>query len=163
MLRVLSVFLCVFLISCASGPSYQEPDGDKVSLATLQGSKVGEGISTQWAHFSPTKIDGQKPSYKMENVIYRKHLLAPGTHEISVHANYNVGFLKGCPCSAETVLTAEFEAGKSYKIDGNVNRDAVDFWIKDIESNQKISPVVTVRSKATPQVISVPGQGTILY
>jgi hypothetical protein len=133
--------LCVLLLSgCTSAP--ERTHGAE---AFIRGSN--RETSADWASFYFKEVDGRRisvPSYRRS---WTKPVrIEAGPRSILLHFEGG-GTLSRLPDVADAVVALDLTAGIVYEIDGKTEGQEVVFWITRVDTGQRVTQEVRVRSE----------------
>src|SRR5512143_1583255 len=147
------VFALVAVLLCSGCISLRIDDAQlteihKRGLASLQPSSQDQKASLLGPHvrrFYVVSVDmpaGQKGG---GNRVYE---LTPGVRHVVIAAYIQDSRFGGHDLkTADTSVSFEARAGVSYRVDGRISTDSVDFWIMEVETGNRVTDVVTVPLK----------------
>ncbi len=135
----LVILSAIVLHGCTTINGYEDPEGNKATLATLKGTMKSEGL----AHFTAVSVQAidEKNIPFMRRGTAFSFKLSPGTHKILVDGSFNNGWGPDCPCEARLVVNANFQAGRSYRLRGRVKDNRMLAWVEDEATGKRVSGV----------------------
>jgi hypothetical protein len=132
-----------FLTGCAT-PGVQTSsfsDSNDADAASITGRWVRESPFV-WEGFSLLAVNDKFISAPMmDRAEHVTAKVAPGTHKLAVKAIFNRGMGGGGPYEAFIPLTAELKPSAKYRIAGKVTGTAVEAWLEDAETKERMSSV----------------------
>jgi uncharacterized protein YceK len=141
--KIIIIVLVVLLSGCAATKnSYIEPKATEKNTATIVSSFTRNSLA-DWAGYNIATIDDKSVSYGIMDRDWVTFHITSGAHKLVVAAEFNTGFGGACPCSAFSEVSFNAEAGKNYKLVGEIKGVTVKFWVVDKDTNAIISEVAT--------------------
>lgn len=132
--------LCVlFQVSCTS--YYKNPSNDLTTHAVL--SSKGTGGYFKYETYKVERVDSVTVNYEWESVRTKKLVLTPGSHLITVRAEYSTG-MNSIPGIAREDFALTAEPGRTYVTNGYIEGSKAVMWIEDSDGRK----IVTEKKKA---------------
>lgn len=137
-MRFIPFFLVFLLGGCAStvtlGPA--QNGGHAIILGQIDRSRG----ALSWRSYSLLTVDNEPVKHaplsdRYDTVVH----LSPGNHRLVVQAAFNGGYGSGGPWDAIVLLKASVEAGRTYRLNGDVRDNLYVVWLEDSLSNAKVS------------------------
>lgn len=143
---------------CASTPSFA-PAGS-TNTATITGQSIRETIlSARWKYFALDAVDSKRVSRMFLEDTHRTVVtVEAGQRRLVVSGAFNDGFGGPGPREATMLLVADIEAGKSYRLNGEVRDNLIVTWLEDAETQQKASAEASgryVSIRSNPQFVPI--------
>ena len=137
---IFAVLCCAPLLhGCTTTNGYKDPEGTAATLATLHGTMKLQALA-HFTAFSVQAIDERDIPFTRRGTAY-SFKLSPGPHKILVDGGFDNGWGTDCPCEARLVVTASFQAGREYRLNGRVKDNRMQAWVEDKETGKHVSPV----------------------
>lgn len=157
---IIPILLTMFLSSCATTSTYQEPTPSEVkTAATIQGFEHSKGFAN-WHAGRVTAIDNKSISYSMADFLgtateNTQIPVLPGTHTFVVHSKFvtHFSFFPGeddGPFETITEIQATLLPQQHYHLNGQVDNSHILLWIEDA-NNKRISNVVSASYHQVPR------------
>lgn len=139
-MRLLITFISVLaLTGCANNPSFA-PQGSK-NTATIAGQNTYASIlNAVWKNFSVEAVDGKRVNHGFMVDHHRTVVtVEAGEHRFVINGSFNDGLGGPGPREAYIVLTANIEAGKAYRLNGEPRDNLMVTWLENAETGEKLS------------------------
>jgi hypothetical protein len=138
MKTILSLLALLFLSACATVTS--PTPGTANPIATVVGQMDRHGGMFTWRSFVPLAVDNKPVSRSFWADAHDAVVqVEPGVRRITLRATFNRGLGSGGPWEAIAVLQTTVEAGKTYRLNGEVRDNQFVVWLEDIKSGVRLA------------------------
>lgn len=134
---IAAIFFAGLLSACAT----VDTTGSKnpATAATVVGQMDRHGGVSVWRSFIPLSVDSRAVKHgfwgdPQDTVVH----VEPGTRRITLRAAFNTGFGSDGPWESIVLLTTPVEAGKAYRINGEVRDNTFVVWLEDTKSGTRL-------------------------
>lgn len=150
-MRIVLVFFValVFVSGCTTTDQYKNAQGSAQSVAILKGGEDRKALAT-WTYFVVEAIDEKTVSFFQTGTAHQ-FKLTPGPHKILATAVFNTGWGGLCPCESRLVVTANFQSGRTYRLNGEIKDNRMLVWIEDAATSQRVSDIASEAYVSRPR------------
>lgn len=158
---VIAAFALLVLAGCAStGPSTFVPS-EAADAASVRGQWTRESAFV-WEGYSLLAVDDKFISHGMGRAENTAVKVPAGLRKLAVKVSFNRGLNSGGPYEGFVPIVAELRPATAYRVKGKVTGTAVEAWLEEETSEQRVSELAAVpfrkQAQSTPIPIFIPSR-----